>query len=197
MELELHPQLDVHAALRARTREIHQSLEDSLRIAVPHPERADYVQHVAALSAWMKTNEAALWRGDWPSEMNVSERARKREWLEADLAAARGDGFMAGTLEAIPALGYKSMAARFGTAYVIEGSMLGGAMLLNRMRDRLAPWPLRYLQGYGDLTGVMWRRFLASLSEYVASPAEIEEAARAAYRTFASLQDAFDRVRAG
>ena len=50
-----------------------------------------------------------------------------------------------------------SAAYRWGVCYVIEGSQLGGAVLYQRLHERLAPHPLRYLKGDAAGPGPRWR----------------------------------------
>lgn len=181
------PAPPVLLALRERTSAAHRSLERALALAAPEAGRETYARHVAALWGWMQPTEAALWCGAWPSRLRVSARRRKADWLAADIAVARADG----VLGSDPALGAacvaSSPAARFGLAYVIEGSMLGGSVLLRRLEQRLAPWPARYLRGYGSAGGEYWRQFVSALAEQVVGAEEIAQAADAAERAFDSL----------
>jgi heme oxygenase len=71
--------------------------------------------------------------------------------------------------------------------YVIEGSQLGGAVLYDRLRDRLAPHRLRYLQGDDAGPGPRWRVFMQALRADVRAPAEIADAC-------AGARAAFDRI---
>lgn len=57
-----------------------------------------------------------------------------------------------------------SAAYRWGVAYVVEGSQLGGAVLYKRLAQQLAPHPLRYLRGAGEAgPGPRWRAFMEAL----------------------------------
>ena len=57
---------------------------------------------------------------------------------------------------------------------------------MRRLREALAPWPLRYLRGYED-DGRRWREFLGTLAAHVTTPAQADEAARGAEAAFASI----------
>ena len=179
---------DARAALRERTHEAHEAIERALALASPSAGRAEYARHVAALWGWMKPVEPVLWRGRWPAGIDAGARAMKTSWLETDIAAARADGLLGPHVEVSEPMESGSRAARFGQAYVIEGSMLGGAMLLRRLGSRLAPWPVRYLHGYGAEAGRYWRQFLAALEESVSAPGDVDEAADAAHETFCSIR---------
>lgn len=175
------------AGLRERTRTPHYAIERELIIGRPDAGREEYARHVAALWGWMTPIEAMLWRGPWPAGVSVGSRAVKTRWLECDIAVAREDGFLGGDLDVSGDLAEPSPAARFGIAYVVEGSMLGGVMLLRRLGPRLAPWPARYLRGYGIHGPRFWGDFLEALDRHVTSAADVDEAADAAVQAFDSL----------
>lgn len=177
-----------HLALRERTRELHAQLDNTLRLGTPGAGRAQYAQHVAAMWGWLQPLEEQLVREEWPQDLDASSRWRKVVWLEQDMDAARADGFLP---DAPPvcaaAVDLSSLPARYGWAYVIEGSMLGGQVLLRRLNESLKPWPLRYLQGYGTAAGVQWRQFLATLAREVSTAKQIESASEAAAEAFTSI----------
>lgn len=78
----------------------------------------------------------------------------------------------------------RSAAARWGAAYVVEGSRLGNQVIL---RDVPADLPRRYLGAVGT-----WRAFVSALDREAdhGGPAWQDEAIAAAQRTFAVYRDA-------
>jgi heme oxygenase len=68
--------------------------------------------------------------------------------------------------------------------YVIEGSQLGGAVLYQRLHERLAPHPLRYLRGAPEGPGPRWRAFMLALRANVRGEAEVAEACAGACAAF-------------
>ena len=176
------------AALRAATSRSHARLETGLAIARPGAGRPEYAAHVAAMHGWLAPFEASLWQGEWPREIGGAERARKREWLEADIEAARADGFVIAPPDGVPATpSFDTLAQRIGWAYVVEGSTLGGRVLLSRLRDTLHPWPARFLVAYGNEGARRWRDFLGLVERQLSRPCDVEEAAHAAAQAFESL----------
>ena len=175
-------------ALRARTGEVHERLERSVKIGSADAGAETYARHVGAMWGWMRSHERPLWDARWPSTIEAPWRACKTGWLEIDIEWARRDGLLREDLPLAPPVPCDSLAARFGQAYVIEGSMLGGAMLMGRLREKLKPWPLRYLQGYGADTARCWRDFLQALSEHICREEDIEAAAASAHRTFSGIE---------
>lgn len=180
-------------ALRERTHELHVALEARLALARPAADRADYARYVAAMWGWLSPLEPALWRGKhWPAELEPAERACKSRWLVEDLDAARADGFLPSEpVSCVQQVDFEDAASRFGWAYVIEGSMLGGQLLQRQLGARLTPWPMRYLHGYGERTARRWNDFLAALAREVVTREQIDAAAAAAAQAFRSIHGWF------
>ena len=170
-------------ALRASTRERHAALEIRLAIAHPDAGRAEYAAHIAALYGWLSAID--------PSQCDCEE---KLQWLREDIAVAQAGGFLPGPIAMAQPVDLGSDARRWGWAYVIEGSMLGGRFLLDRLGERLSPWPARYLVGYGSATGRRWRNFLDALERSLGSQARVAQAADGALEAFRSLDEWFDRT---
>jgi heme oxygenase len=81
-----------------------------------------------------------------------------------------------------------SSSDRWGVAYVVEGSQLGGAVLHKRLVDQSTPHPLRYLAGQARPgRGPRWPAFMLPLREEVQGDGEVAEAC-------AGACDAFDRI---
>ncbi|NYE61596.1 heme oxygenase [Duganella sp. 1224] len=178
--------LDVLTVLRAATAARHAELDTRTPLAAPAPDLRAYRDHLALLAAWLAPLQAALARhADGPQGALPMRDHLAR--LHADLA----DAALAGLpppppLAALPWPAQDDAAWRWGVAYVIEGSQLGGAVLYKRLAERLAPHPLDYLRGDGP-PGPRWQAFLAALRAEVTTPAQIEQAC-------AGARQAFDRL---
>lgn len=91
---------------------------------------------------------------------------KKSPWLAADLRelqAAIPPPIATGhAMQALPQL--------VGMLYVLEGSMLGGQVILKSLRKNpaLAPLSHRFYQGNGAGTGQRWREFIAQCEGEVA-----------------------------
>jgi heme oxygenase len=181
---------DVLAALRRATTPRHERLDSGLPLSSPDATLADYAHHLQLLRDWLAPLDA--WQqgfADGPQGPAGPSAAPHLALIDADLAepslAAWGRKF-----EPDPAAWPDSASAayRWGVAYVVEGSQLGGAVLYKRLADQLAPHPLRYLRGAGEGgPGPRWRAFMEALRAQVRSDAEVAEAC-------AGACDAFDRI---
>ena len=180
------------AALRQATHDIHADFESRLKIALPSAQRHDYRLFIEAMWGWLFPFEHTLWQAAWPDDMHAEQRDGKCTWLRHDMLGA---GLSDSDIGALPlvhcTLDLESSASRFGVAYVLEGAQLGSQVLLRRLGDRLAPWPTRWLIGYGEACGTNWRQFMQSANVHLADEATASRAAASARATFLSLQTWF------
>ncbi|WP_236698538.1 biliverdin-producing heme oxygenase [Xylophilus sp. Leaf220] len=189
---------DPVAALRSATHDIHQQLDSSLPLAAPDASLADYVQHLQAVAWWLDAM-APIWStAGAPAEWSGLQE-RRLAHARADLQDAHApvpvptalDTAAAETLRHAAAA--EPLAYAWGLAYVVEGSQLGGAMLHRRLQARLAPHPLRYLQGDAAV-GARWKSFMSDLRAAVRTPAETAAAVRGAQAGFGALVGRFERM---
>jgi heme oxygenase len=171
---------DPLAALRAATASRHEALDAGLPIGAPDASLPDYVAHLSLLQTWLTPLHA--WLAGFADGPQF-DHAPRLALIAADLAEAGAPIHGAGAVApAWPATA--SAAYRWGVHYVIEGSQLGGAVLYERLRARLAPHPLRYLQGDAAGPGPRWRAFTQALRAHVRTPAEIADACAGARAAF-------------
>jgi heme oxygenase len=174
--------------LRHATRELHAALDGALAVAADGASRADYIDYLLDMWGWMRTFEQPLWAAEWPTGLDAPARAGKLAWIEQDLASV---GIGRGALDAMPRCTFSpdlsTPAARFGLAYVIEGSQLGTKVLGHRLAPVLDGWRPRWIEGYGEANAGLWRGFLGALRTHVDDEALGSEASAAAVAAFASL----------
>ena len=175
-------------ALREATRTIHDDFETRLKIAGPDAGRDDYLAFVSAMYGWLQPFEARLWQGGWPAHLAPESRSHKSAWLEADLrAAGLDDDAIALLPRARIAVHLDSAAQRIGTAYVLEGAQLGSQLLSRTLRPRLAPWPARWLSGYGEQASAYWLAFRKEAELQLGDDTARAAAAAAARAAFSAL----------
>jgi heme oxygenase len=172
--------------LRAETRPEHDRLENGLRLADPGLTLPRYREVLARFfgfwSGWEPRMAAVL-----ADEALLAPR-RRLHLLRADLVAL---GIGPETLPACEPPPIHSRGEAFGSLYVMEGSTLGGRVILKRLGTLgLSPETggCSYFAGYGAETGAMWSRFLERL-EAEADDANAPAIIGGARATFASLGD--------
>jgi heme oxygenase len=184
---------DPLAALRSATASRHTRLDSGLPVGAADASLSDYCAHLSTLRAWLGPLDDWLAgfddgpQGNAGLDMQARNQARLA-LIDADLldAGVRPASAMSCAPErAWPQAA--SAAYRWGVCYVVEGSQLGGAVLHQRLHQRLAPHPLRYLKGDAAGPGPRWRAFTQALRAQLRTPAEIADAC-------AGACEAFDRI---
>ena len=173
--------------LRAETAQAHARLEDRLDLLQPRPDKARFAHLLKGFYGFHLAWEPAMAAHPAGALIGRDRTALLQHDLatlgvpEAEWASVQPWTKAAG-LAAEPQ-------AALGSAYVVEGSTLGGQLIARALVD--APWRptagLRYFDPYGRETGARWRAFKAALD---ATPREtwplVVDGARA---TFALLAD--------
>ncbi len=180
--IDVASEADPLTALRAATASRHAALDAGLPIGAPDASLHDYIAHLVLLRTWLVPLHAWLAGFADGPQFDVSVRLAR---IDADLSDAGYASTGMPNGDAWPATA--SSAYRWGVHYVIEGSQLGGVVLYERLRERLAPHRLRYLKGDDAGPGPRWRVFMQALRADVRTPAEIADAC-------AGARAAFDRI---
>lgn len=181
---------DVLAALRQATASRHAALDAGLPLSSDNATLSDYRSHLTLVHNWLAPLQHWLDSfSDGPQGPDGLAPADRLALIEADLAEESLSRLRAAAACAPPSdwPADASAAYRWGVCYVIEGSQLGGAVLYQRLCERLAPHPLRYLRGTLDGPGPRWREFMLALRANVRSQAGIADAC-------AGACDAFDAI---
>lgn len=165
--------MKVRFALKAATDGIHQELDDRLsRLDLSRPD--DYHTFLDFHARTVPAVESALASAGLGDMIEGWCDHRRTDAIAADLAAL-GQPMPEPT--AAPAL--SGVAELLGTAYVLEGSRLGGRVLKGRVGDG---FPNSFLSG-SDARGV-WLHVIAAMDRFLYSDVLIGEAKGAARRCF-------------
>jgi heme oxygenase (biliverdin-IX-beta and delta-forming) len=175
---------DVRAALRSGTSADHERL-DALFGRFRLDEERDYCAFLTAHAMALPAVEAALDSAGFARELADWPLRKRGDAIAADLIALG-----APLPKPLPAPALDTPAARWGAAYVIEGSRLGGALLSRSIPETI---PQSYL-GTPQPPGA-WRKFLEMLDKAISLPHEIGAATETARATFALFESAGLRVR--
>lgn len=178
--------------LRQATAGRHARLDQALPLALDRADLADYRDHLLLIRAWLAPREDWLAGfDDGPQDAALLPHPRRAALIDRDLADA---AFMvlppppAVFAQDLPPFTGKSGAAfRWGLCYVIEGSQLGGAVLLKKLSLRLAPHPLHYLRGEPGGPGRRWQTFVTALVAGLHTSAARDEACEGACEAFDAL----------
>jgi heme oxygenase len=182
-----------HVVLKRLTAGAHAQIETLIHVEARLGCRDDYRMLLERFWGLHLPLEAALAELDWRgSGLSMAERARV-PMLRADLMAL---GHVPHTLAALPLCPalppLDSRAAALGCLYVLEGSTLGGRIVLKQLRSSLGLTPASgaaFYAGHGARTGTLWRAFVEALDAGVETAAEQAAAVESALATFALFGD--------
>ena len=181
-----HLSIPLRDRLRCATGKAHEALEGSLDLLRQPPERDYFVRLLVRFHGFHRIWESAVAR-QLPDP--VMPR-RRLALIEQDLRAL---GINENAIRAIDpcaaaaCLGDNPDTA-LGSAYVLEGSTLGGRVITQHLSK--ASWcpsgGLQYFNPYGDETGSNWQALLRHLAT---APGDTDRIVAGALRTFEILQE--------
>jgi heme oxygenase (biliverdin-IX-beta and delta-forming) len=168
--------------LRQETRSAHGELDESLHLI----DRLSSMQQRAGVLAGYHRFHHAAEAAIAPFLAAIADldfAARRRSRLIANGLGILGEEMLPDRA-AIPGLSTQSEA--FGALYVLEGSSLGGRVILKELKRRGASLKgLGFLDPYGFNTAPRWRSFLAILEREVTSGEQQRDAVTGALNAFA------------
>jgi heme oxygenase len=190
------------AALRARTAPLHLRVEQLLGLPDAIADHWDYGRWLARLFGLYEPLERSFHAFDeWDRLGLPLDRRNPCARLSGDLLALGIDPHHVprASLAMLPRL--PTFPHALGALYVLEGSTLGGRMILRDLEARLGPQivgAMCFLRGHGAETGPMWQSFRTALDRFgQASPRLREDVVAGAERTFDAILAWFTPCRGG
>ncbi|HYG25175.1 MAG TPA: biliverdin-producing heme oxygenase [Verrucomicrobiae bacterium] len=182
--------------LREQTRRQHEELES----ANPLPQsEADYVRQLKKFFGFVEPWERAVAQA-LPADDMIRAGRQKTSWLEQDLeffGINHADREQLPRINELPSLA--SRAEILGAAYVLEGSTLGGQVIVRHLEGELGlrdGQGYRYFRSYGPDVGAQWKAFRDELLR-ASSTAHDPVIVGAARETFEMLHRWFRQCEGG
>ena len=180
----------LHERLRAATAPLHRATEAAFDADDRLATMAGYIDLLDRLWSLHAGVEDALRNHGCSLPGLALEALRRSPLIALDIAT------LAGRPPRLPRAGlaYASPGAALGGIYVVEGSILGGRVLMRRAERSLgvsATLGCRFLAGDGAATGARWRTFLAALATLPAAGDAADAAEGGARGTFAAFLACF------
>ena len=183
--------------LRTQTATLHSALEQTPISVALLDERVStqnysaYLQKMREIVAFYESKVFPALNDTLP---DLSER-EKLSLLDADLkylSVSPSDSRAFAISEVPnPSTGYA-----LGCMYVMEGSTLGGKVILKHVSKALAIVPEKggsYFAGYGEETGHYWKTFLQTLQDFSVNHDNDDEIIAGAKDTFTSIKHYFEQ----
>ncbi len=179
--------------LKTETRPHHERTESAVRLMDADLTPGAYQRHLEALHGFYVPLEAELSARRFEAVPALRAHERwKVPLLEADLRALGHDDASLARLPRCPGLPpLPGLPEALGCFYVLEGSTLGGQLILRHLRRHFAGVPVgpfAFFSAYGEEVGPMWRAFGQALTETSARASSGDFDAR----VVKGAQDTFD-----
>ena len=184
--------LNLLQRLKRDTADQHASIEQAVPLLDPHLNLflyADYLQHLLPFYRVVEDRLRSVC--GLPEALPDLEDRWKSGLLESDMRALgrhRLEGATQKATAVAPRL--QNLPQALGCLYVLEGSTLGGQILLKIVRGKLgkaAEGRTHFLESYGNETGPRWHYFCLAMERAVRGPDAEQEAILSAKVTFESF----------
>jgi heme oxygenase len=173
--------LTLTTELRAKTAKVHEALDSNLTRAFEQVDQ--YIAFLRASHRVLSSLDAALGRlVQRPMAERCAQIATDLQLLGQTVPSAE-----LGTWQPT------EVAEAMGSAYVVEGSRLGGLVLAKLVERQLGLSATNYLRGKGAVTKDLWKVFMSELDAWGerTAPAERQRAAQGAIATFTAYTRCF------
>ena len=175
--------------IKASTAVAHARTEKALMMHIKRIDSADdYAKLLYCFYGYFAPVEKIL-ESYGPSIISDYDLRRKTHSLCSDLQQLNVPNPKSFAAD-LPEINNESQA--FGCLYVLEGSILGGAILKKRILDQCPAIPVAaftYFSGYDQQTPVMWQSFITQFNCFFNTNHSIEEAIKSANECFVKLEN--------
>jgi heme oxygenase len=191
------PDAEFLGQLRGRTAALHQHLEDlplSKSLMSENVTLATYAWYLTCMKDVMAAYDEQILPIIEDQVPQAADRL-KQEAIAADLNTLESDGVDLEESTTLKVPQIQDDAFAWGMAYVIEGSTLGGRVILKHITPKLGVTEergARFFAGYGADTGMMWKSFLAALTAYAVDQNAGEQIIKGALAGFGMIANHFE-----
>ena len=188
--------LTMHERLRQSARQLHDDVEKAVDVSGRISSFDGYVDLLGRLWCLHAGFERALQQHDL-AVFSVDQDARRRsQWLVDDLQALTGR-----PPSRLPVvITFDDAASALGALYVLEGSTLGGQILLKQVTSAFPVSSVhgaRFFTGHGDRTGAMWKEFLGTLARVIPDSPTGDQVERGAVLSFETVKHVLSSASVG
>lgn len=175
--------------LKLETAAEHAAVEEATGVMAPDLDLQGYRAYLERTFAFYLVVEQQLrGLGVWEA-LNLPATDREKLPLLAEDLVLLGNVEPASIRACDTPPAFASTAAALGGAYVLEGSTLGGRVILHHIQRLFGPdVACAFLDGYGADTGEKWQSFRAALARFASSREVEDQIIAGAQETFRSFR---------
>jgi heme oxygenase len=178
--------------IKEATKEAHQQLEkkvvQKLKSIRSNSDYADLLKH---FYAYFNAVEQAIKPYITTSVLPDYAERRHSGYLKADIEELGSD---TSELPVVTVPQISSIPEALGALYVMEGSIMGGGIIVQMLAKYGVTKGVSFFSGYGEATGQMWGKFIAVLNAQAESEKQQVLAIKAANETFSNFGEVFGEV---
>lgn len=175
--------------IKEATKIAHQQLEvkviKKLKAIRSNADYADLLKH---FYAYFRQVEQAIAAYITPEVLPDYAQRRNSSYIKADIEAL---GSSVNDLPPAQAPAIKNTISALGALYVLEGSVMGGRIIVQMLEKSGITEGVSFFSGYGKDTGIMWQAFTGVLNKNASTPAAEADAITAANETFSNFGELF------
>jgi len=181
--------------IKEATKTAHLSLEKSviqkMKAIRSNEDYADFLKH---FYAYFNKVEQAI--APYITTELLPDHAERRNssFLKQDIEAL---GFDVNKLPEATAPKITNVLQALGALYVLEGSIMGGSIIIKMLEKGGITKGISFFSGYGEATGMMWGKFIAVMNEQAKTSEEQAVAIETADQTFLKFSEVFGAVAVG
>lgn len=152
--------------------------------------KADYADLLKHFYAYFNAIEKSIAPYITPELLPDYSERRNSSYIKKDIEEL---GFTTEELPAAQAPQIDTAAKALGALYVLEGSIMGGSIIVQMLAKGGITEGVSFFSGYGEATGQMWGTFTAVLNNAAAAAESDQEAAiQTANATFSQFAAVFE-----
>lgn len=178
--------------IKEATKDGHQQLEKKVILKLKAiRSNGDYADVLKYFYAYFNEVEKAIQPFITADILPDHAERRNSSYLKADIEE------LGGNINELPAVTIPKVGntlEALGAMYVMEGSIMGGPIIVQMLAKYGITQGVSFFSGYGEATGQMWGKFVAVMNEKAATEEQQLQAINAADETFSRFGDVFGEV---
>jgi len=178
--------------IKEATKTAHQGLEKKVVLKMKAiRSNADYADLLKHFYAYFNAVEKAITPYITTDLLPDHAERRNSEYLKKDIEELGSD---VNDLPAVTLPEISNTLQALGAMYVMEGSIMGGPIIVQMLGKYGVNTGISFFSGYGEATGMMWGKFVGVMNAEAKSEEEEDIAVLAANETFERFSEVFGSV---